>query len=83
MGVLIERYLLSTASVRVYLNVADDLTVGLKRQFGTAPNEADAEFLSRQFVIERELRWDSIAASRDAVFQLARTHHISDALARK
>lgn len=67
----------------VYTKVADDLTVSLKRQFGTAANEADAELLGRQIAIERELRLDAIAASRDAVFHLARTHRISDALARE
>ena len=67
----------------LYLEVADSLMATLRRQAGEAPDGASAEALAKQAAVERQLRLDAIAASREAVFQLARTHRISDALARE
>ncbi|MBV7499900.1 Na+/H+ antiporter [Achromobacter sp. ACM05] len=67
----------------LYLEVAEDLSGALRRQSGAAADVADTERLGRQIAIERELRLEAIAASREAVFHLARTHRISDSLARE
>ncbi|EFF74322.1 Na+/H+ antiporter [Achromobacter piechaudii ATCC 43553] len=67
----------------LYLEVADSLMATLRRQAGEAPDGTSAETLAKQAEIERQLRLEAIAASREAVFQLARTHRISDALARE
>lgn len=67
----------------LYLEVAENLSGALRRQSGEAAGVADAELLGRQIAIERELRLEAIAASREAVFHLARTHRISDSLARE
>jgi len=63
--------------------VAENLSGALRRQSGEAADVADTERLGRQIAIERELRLEAIAASREAVFHLARTHRISDSLARE
>jgi len=65
------------------LEVAENLSGALRRQSGEAADVADTERLGRQIAIERELRLEAIAASREAVFHLARTHRISDSLARE
>ncbi|MGE6915998.1 Na+/H+ antiporter [Achromobacter kerstersii] len=67
----------------LYLEVADSLTASLRRQAGEAQDGASAEQVAKQSAIERQLRLEAIAASRDAVFHLARTHRISDSLARE
>ncbi|WP_370647830.1 Na+/H+ antiporter [Achromobacter sp. ACRQX] len=67
----------------LYLEVAENLSGALRRQSGEAADVADTERLGRQIAIERELRLEAIAASREAVFHLARTHRISDSLARE
>ncbi|WP_191577816.1 Na+/H+ antiporter [Achromobacter insolitus] len=67
----------------LYLEVAENLSGALRRQSGEAADVADTERLGRQIGIERELRLEAIAASREAVFHLARTHRISDSLARE
>lgn len=66
-----------------YLEVADSLTATLRRQAGESPDGVSAEQLAKQAAIERQLRLEAIAASREAVFHLARTHRISDSLARE
>lgn len=67
----------------LYLEVADNLTAALRRQAGETPDGASAEELVKQAALERQLRLEAIAASREAVFHLARTHRISDELARE
>ncbi|WP_313370133.1 Na+/H+ antiporter [Achromobacter animicus] len=67
----------------LYLEVAENLSGALRRQSGEAADVADTERLGRQIAIERELRLEAIAASREAVFHLARTYRISDSLARE
>jgi CPA1 family monovalent cation:H+ antiporter len=67
----------------LYLEVADSLTASLRRQAGEAQDGASAEQVAKQSAVERQLRLEAIAASRDAVFHLARTHRISDSLARE
>ncbi|WP_175137597.1 Na+/H+ antiporter [Achromobacter animicus] len=67
----------------LYLEVAENLSGALRRQSGEAADVGDTERLGRQIAIERELRLEAIAASREAVFHLARTHRISDSLARE
>jgi monovalent cation/hydrogen antiporter len=67
----------------MYMQLADVLTATLRRQTGEATAGSSAEQIAKQSAIEREMRLDAIVASRDAVFHLARTHRISDSLARE
>lgn len=67
----------------LYSDVADNLTAALRRQAGEPSNGATAAQVAQQASIEQRMRLDAIAASREAVFHLARTHRISDALARE
>jgi len=67
----------------MYAELASNLKATLQRQFEEALPGGSAEQLTRQSAIERQMRLDAIVASRDAVFRLARTHRISDALARE
>lgn len=67
----------------MYMELADVLTAMLRRQTGETTAGASAEQIAKQSAVEREMRLEAIFASRDAVFQLARTHRISDSLARE
>ncbi len=67
----------------LYAQVSERLTVALRRQAGESAEDGSAEELARQTEIERLLRLDANNASRQAVFQLARKHRISDTLARE
>lgn len=67
----------------LYANVAELLSSDLRRQAGDAADEASAQVMAKQAAVELEMRLGAIAASRAALFQLARKHRISDSLARE
>lgn len=67
----------------LYADAADSLAADLRRQAGEVPDGTSAEDLEKQAGIERLMRLEAIAASRQALFRLARTHRISDTLARE
>lgn len=67
----------------LYADAADSLAADLRRQAGEVPDGTSAEDLEKQAGIERQMRLEAIAASRQALFRLARTHRISDTLARE
>lgn len=67
----------------LYADAADSLAADLRRQAGEVPDGTSAEDLEKQADIERLMRLEAIAASRQALFRLARTHRISDTLARE
>lgn len=67
----------------LYADAADSLAADLRRQAGEVPDGTSAEDLEKQADIERLMRLEAIAASRQALFGLARTHRISDTLARE
>lgn len=64
-------------------SVADMLAEDLHRQRWGAADEKSAQIQAKRFSIEREMRLEMIAASRARLLQLARSHQISDALARE
>jgi Na+/H+ antiporter len=58
----------------LYADAADSLAADLRRQAGEVPDGTSAEDLEKQAGIERLMRLEAIAASRQALFRLARTH---------
>lgn len=66
-----------------YSEVAQIVQDVIRRQSGISEGEEPADFSTAHWEIERQMLLDAIAASREAVFQLARSHRISDALARE
>ncbi|AZY48510.1 Na+/H+ antiporter [Bordetella avium] len=67
----------------LYAEVSDALAASLRRQAGEAEADGSAQDLALRIRIERELRLAAVTASRYAVYRLARTHRISDTLARE
>ncbi|OZI70910.1 Na+/H+ antiporter [Bordetella genomosp. 12] len=66
----------------LYTKISEDVAANLRHQAGQGIETHTDEDLAKLQGIERELRLEAIDASRHAVYQLARTHRISDALAR-
>lgn len=67
----------------LYARVADSLAQVLRQRAGEPDEGVSVDELARQAEIERRMRLGAIVASREAVFHLARTHRISDTLARE
>jgi Na+/H+ antiporter len=65
------------------VSVANHVTSQLNETSDHTEDEASAIALARRRTIERELRLEAVAASRQALYHLARRHKISDTFARE
>lgn len=67
----------------LYTDVADRLSISFLQRAGRSNQDKSSEVFAREKTISREMRLRAIAASRKAVYHLARQHRISDTLARQ
>ncbi|MFQ1063279.1 Na+/H+ antiporter [Bordetella trematum] len=74
----------SPADAALYRDVAERVSLELRREacaYGDAETSVPPD--ARDLYIERQLRLQAVAAARQAIYQLARRHQISDSLARE
>ncbi|WP_017524412.1 Na+/H+ antiporter [Pusillimonas noertemannii] len=73
----------SAPDTAVYTDAANRVLADLRDHHDSTDEQADPQEYQRRREAERLMRLAAIAASRQAIFELARTHRISDELARE